>query len=62
MTHNVNFTVKNVDETSPDYKLIDDRSQSFKTFNAAMKFTRELKAKLNRRETLVGLPVIEEAA
>lgn len=62
MTHRVNFTVKNVDETDPDFKLINEKSKNFKSFNDCLKFIREIKARPNMKEVLLGRPMIEEVA
>lgn len=59
--HRVNFVVKNVDSSDPEYRLISDRQEKFATFTRAMEFVRGIRARLSAREVLVGQPEIEEA-
>jgi hypothetical protein len=61
LKHRVKFTIKNVDESDPNFKLIDERSKKFKTFSGAMSFVRELKVRLSGKEILIGTPMIEES-
>lgn len=60
MNHKVVFTTKNMDEGDPEFKFINDRSKKFASFNAAMSFVRNLKARLSGKEILIGNPLIEE--
>ena len=56
----VKYVTKVVAMDDPEYRLLNDREETFSSFSRAMEFVRNLKGSIPRREVLLGNPQIEE--